>query len=240
MKRLRALGMKSYKEYCTLLFSPEGRAHELIPLIDVIMTNKTDFFREPRHFDILVTRVLPDLVGRTGADMHRPLKIWSAAFSTSEEPYTLAMVLDHYARSHYGYTYQVLGTDISTQFLDKARRGNADDSAAPIPARLKTRCLMRSRDRESKQVRIAPELRAKVRFKRLNFLEHNFGLGEKMYVIFCSNVLIYFDRPTQEQVIRRLCNQPATGGFLFTGHSETITELKVPLASVANTISRKL
>jgi len=99
---------------------------------------------------------------------------------------------------------------------------------------------MRSKDREMKQVRIVPELRAQVKFRRLNFMAGDFGMREKMDVIFCRNVLIYFDRPTQEKVINRLCNHLIPGGYLFTGHSETISGMNVPLETVANTVSRRI
>lgn len=236
-RRLRAVNLPSYHEYCDYLFSEQGMSDELTAMIDVVTTNKTDFFREPRHFEFLARRALPDLVKRLGAGVSRPLTAWSAACSSGEEAYTLAMVLEECALDLRGFHYQVLGTDISTRVLDKAKIGiYEEERAAAIPERLARRYLMRSREKDKRLVRVVPELRTRVQFRRLNFLEGDFGLREKMDVIFCRNVLIYFDRPMQEQVIKRLCDHLAPGGYLFTGHAETISGINAPLESVANTI----
>ncbi len=240
-KRLRAMGITSFGEYCNYLFSPEGVANELVHMIDVVTTNKTDFFREPQHFEYLLEHVLPDLINTKGCGIRRPFMIWSAACSSGEEPYTLAMVLDEFSDKAAGFHYTVLGTDISTRMLDKAKNGVYDEERIePIPFELRRKYLMRSKNKEKKLVRIVPELRAQVKFRRLNFMEGDFGMREKMDVIFCRNVLIYFDRPTQEKVINRLCNHLIPGGYLFTGHSETISGMNVPLVTVANTVSRRL
>ena len=239
-KRLRSMGLGSYDEYCSYLFSPEGIANELVHMIDVVTTNKTEFFRESPHFEYLVEHVLPDLVQVQGSGIKRPFMAWSAACSSGEEPYTLAMVLDQFSRRVPGFTFQVLGTDISTRMLETARCGIYDeDRATQIPVELRHRYLMRSRDRSRGLVRIVPELRALVKFRRLNFMAEDFGMREKMDVVFCRNVLIYFDRSTQETVINRICGHVRPGGYLFTGHSETINGMKVPLRPVANTVSRR-
>jgi chemotaxis protein methyltransferase CheR len=240
-KRLRTIGLTDFGEYCAYLFSPEGIANELVHMIDVVTTNKTDFFREPQHFDYLVEYVLPDLISTNGIGCRRPFMIWSAACSSGEEAYTLAMVVDRFSCKTKGFSYHILGTDISTKVLKNAREGiYPEDRAEQIPMELRRRYLMYSKDRTKGLVRIVPELRAHVTFKRLNFMDSDFGIQEKMDVIFCRNVLIYFDRATQEKVINRLCNRLNPGGYLFTGHSETINGLKVPLGMVANTISRRL
>ena len=240
-KRLRAIGFDSFGEYCTYLFSPEGVANELVHMIDVVSTNKTDFFREPQHFEFLLEHVLPELINTKGCGIRRPFMIWSAACSSGEEPYTMAMILDEFSHKAHGFHYAVLGTDISTRMLDRARDGIYDEERIqPVPSALRKKYLMRSKNRDKKQVRIVPELRAQVNYRRLNFMAGDFGMREKMDVIFCRNVLIYFDRPTQEKVINRLCNHLIPGGYLFTGHSESITGMNVPLETVANTVSRRL
>jgi chemotaxis protein methyltransferase CheR len=240
-KRLRAIGISSFGEYCNYLFSPEGIASELVHMIDVVTTNKTDFFREPQHFEFLLEHVLPDLINTKGCGIRRPFMLWSAACSSGEEPYTLAMILDEFSRKAEGFSYTILGTDISTRMLDKAREGIYDeDRTEAIPFEFRKRYLMRSKDRSKKKVRVVPELRAQANFRRLNFMTGDFGMREKMDVIFCRNVLIYFDRPTQEKVINRLCNHLIPGGYLFTGHSETISGMNVPLEQVANTVSRRM
>ncbi len=240
-KRLRSMGLTSYDEYCSYLFSPEGIANELVHMIDVVTTNKTDFFREAQHFEYLIEHVLPSLVQSRGAGIRRPFMAWSAACSSGEEPYTLAMVLDQFSRRARGFTFQVLGTDISTRVLETARDGiYHEERIEQIPLELRRSYFMKSRDRSRKLVRVVPELRAHVKFRRLNFMEEDFGMREKMDVVFCRNVLIYFDRPTQEAVINRICGHLHSGGYLFTGHSETINGMKVPLTPVANTVSRRI
>lgn len=240
-KRLRAMSLGSFDEYCSYLFSPEGIANELVHMIDVVTTNKTEFFREPQHFEYLIEYVLPELINTKGVGIRRPFMIWSAACSSGEEPYTLAMVLDQFSRRAKGFTYQVLGTDISTRMLDSAKDAVYDDEKAEqIPAAFRRTYLMRSKDKNKGLVRIVPELRAHVKFRRLNFMADDFGMREKMDVIFCRNVLIYFDRPTQETVIGHLCNHLHSGGYLFTGHSETINGMNLPLKQVANTVSRRI
>lgn len=240
-KRLRSMGLTSYDEYCSYLFSPEGIANELVHMIDVVTTNKTDFFREAQHFEYLIEHVLPSLVQSRGAGIRRPFMAWSAACSSGEEPYTLAMVLDQFSRRARGFTFQVLGTDISTRVLETARDGiYHEERIEQIPLELRRSYFMKSRDRSRKLVRVVPELRAHVKFRRLNFMEDDFGMREKMDVVFCRNVLIYFDRPTQEAVINRICGHLHSGGYLFTGHSETINGMKVPLTPVANTVSRRI
>jgi chemotaxis protein methyltransferase CheR len=240
-KRIRTIGVKGFTEYCDYLFSPAGISNELVHMIDVVTTNKTDFFREPQHFEYLIRYVLPQLVCTKGIGIRRPFMIWSAACSSGEEPYTLSMVLDQFSCKTKGFSYQILGTDISTKVLETARDGIYEENRVEqIPMELRRRYLMYSKDKSKGLVRIVPELRAQVRFKRLNFMDEDFGIREKMDVIFCRNVLIYFDRATQEMVINRLCGHLHPGGYLFTGHSETINGMNVPLRAEMNTISRRL
>ncbi len=134
-KRLRVLGMHSYTEYCDYLFSPEGAQNELIHMIDVVTTNKTDFFREPKHFDYLVQTALPELdQDFTEQHSRRKYTIWSAGCSTGEEPHTLAMVLNEFAEKQQGFYFSILATDISTRVLEHARRGiYKEDVVQPVP-----------------------------------------------------------------------------------------------------------
>lgn len=237
-KRLRALGMRSFTDYCDYLFSAEGLDQELVQMLDMVTTNKTDFFREPDHFDHLTQRVLPDWCSRhEGAR----LSIWSAGCSSGEEPYTLAMVLSEFALSHPGFDFQILATDISTRVLEKAKSAIYPEALVePVPLGMKKKYLLRSKDRSSGMVRIVPELREKVRFRRLNFMDDDFGMREQLDIIFCRNVIIYFDRPTQEKLLQRFHRQMKPGAFIFMGHSETLSGLNVPLTSVYPTVYRKL
>ena len=238
-RRLRTLELPSFDAYLARVLGPDADASEVVQMINEITTNKTDFFREPQHFHHLVERILPALVaGRSGSS--RPLSFWSAACSTGEEVYTLAMVLESRPDRRAGLDYSILGSDISTNVLERARRGIYDDKLiAPIPTSLRRRFLLQSRDRESGLVRIVPALRAKARFVRMNLLEP-FQLGTAVDVIFCRNVFIYFNRRTQQEILHRFCARLAPGGFVFLGHSDSITGLEVPLTQVAPTIYQKL
>jgi len=236
------LGLTSLSRYCDFLFSPEGIANELVHMIDVVTTNKTDFYREPRHFEYLVKSALPELISRYGTGIRKDLMIWSAGCSTGEEPYTLAMVLSEFAQRCPGFKlrYTILATDISTRVLEKAKSGIYEhEKVVPVPADQKRKYLLRGKDKKKGMVRISPEVRSAVRFRRLNFLEGSFGMREPMDIIFCRNVIIYFDRATQETLLNRFCEHLTSGGYVFLGHSETIHGLNVPLTQVAPTVYRK-
>ncbi|KAB0669399.1 protein-glutamate O-methyltransferase [Oryzomonas sagensis] len=239
-KRLKALGMRTFEEYAEHVFSGAEKSSELIHLIDVVTTNKTDFFREPAHFDYLVKSALPALVEAREAGYRSPLKIWSAGCSSGEEPYTLTMVLSEFMANNPGFRVSILATDISTAVLEKAKNAiYTEDRVDPIPLQMKKKYLLRSRDKSKGLVRVAPHLRSLVQFRRLNFME-DFGMREQMEIIFCRNVIIYFDKPTQERLLNKFCRQLVPGGYLFLGHSETLSGLNVPLTPVASTVYRKL
>jgi len=236
-KRLRTLGMPGYRQYYEYLFSPQGLAEELVHLIDVITTNTTEFFREPRHFEVLTQETLPTWRKQYGTA--RAFHLWSAGCSTGEEPYTLAIVLSEFANQNAGFRFSILATDISTRVLSMARNGvYPEDRVGKLTLDMKRRYLLRSKDRTKRLVRLAPEVRRLVDFQRLNFMEA-FAFPEPMDTIFCRNVMIYFDRATQEQLLRKFCSQLRTGGFLFIGHSESLTGMDLPLRQHAPTVYRK-
>ncbi len=236
-KRLRELNLTSYKQYIDFVFSKEGQ-HEIINMIDVVSTNKTDFFRESAHFDYLSSVFLPEFM-RGG--IRKTLKIWSAGCSSGEEPYTMAIVLAEYMLLNPLFDFFVYATDISTKVLQKAVTAvYAEDRVEIIPMSLKRKYLLRSKDKTKKSVRIVPQLRQKVMFNRVNFMDSNYSTPDNFDVIFCRNVLIYFDRETQEKVINKLCNYLKKGGFFFLGHSESITNMNVPLQQVKPTIFRRI
>jgi chemotaxis protein methyltransferase CheR len=239
-KRLRTLGMESFQEYCDYLFAPGGMQAEQVHMIDAVTTNKTDFFREPAHFDYLLQEVLPEMVNVHGLGVRTRLNLWSAGCSTGEEPYTLAMVVSEFAGRYSRFGFSVLATDISTRVLEKSRRGiYEDDRVEPIPMAMRRKYLLKGKDKKKGLVRIAPELRSLVKFQRLNFMHDDFGIGDPMAVIFCRNVLIYFDKPTQERLLNRLCRYLIPGGYLFTGHSETLHGMSLPLEQTATTVYRR-
>lgn len=242
-KRLRVLGMSSHDEYCDFVFSEAGQRQELIHMIDVVTTNKTDFFREPSHFEYLHQTAVPALIKSHGfGGRSNKLKIWSAGCSTGEEPYTLAMVLSEFsqAQGQMAPEAEIFATDISTRVLEHARKAiYAEDRIHPIPEALRRKYLLRSRDRSSGLVRIGADLRRMLRFGRLNFMDEDFGLRERFHIIFCRNVIIYFDKPTQERLMHKFCHHLVVGGYLFLGHSESLHGFHLPLRQVAPTVYQR-
>jgi chemotaxis protein methyltransferase CheR len=237
-RRLRDLNIDSYKLYCEYLFGEQGMREEKVRFIDVVTTNKTDFFRESKHFDYLAQRALPEMAARGGGE---PLLLWSAGCSSGEEPYTLAMVLSEYAESHSGFRFRILATDISTIVLEKARLGiYKSDDVEPVPPALRRKYLLRSREQHADQVRIVPELRRLVEFRRLNFMDADYGVGEKADGIFCRNVIIYFDRETQEKILGKLTSHLKPGGYLFVGHSETLHDMNLPVEALGPALYRRI
>ena len=237
-RRLRALGLHSLEEYQKRLFDSADSGHELGDFIDAVTTNKTDFMREPTHFDYLVDKALPSL--DTEPTQSRHVKLWCAGCSTGEEPYTLAMFLSEHVVRRGNAEFSIFATDISTKVLHLARDAVYDESRIePVPAAWQQKYLLRSRDPAKRSVRIVPELRARVRFARLNFMDGDYGVNETFDAVFFRNVMIYFDRPTQEAVVGRLCRNLRPGGYLFTGHSESLMGLDVPLRMVASAVYRK-
>lgn len=241
-KRLRILGMDSFEAYVDWVLDPQEAGSELIHFIDVVTTNKTEFFREADHFTYLNETAVPELVNTTGAGVKRPLKLWCSASSTGEEPYTLAITLSEFGSAFRGgrFQFEVLATDISTRVLKVAQEGVYElEKVAGVPMALKRKYMMRSKDPSRALVRMTPELRRQVRFQRLNLMDATYHPpGVKMDIIFCRNVIIYFDRPTTQDVINKLCRHLLPGGYLFVGHSETLNTLQVPVKQVAPTIYR--
>jgi len=238
MKRLRALEISSFEEYWAFIQSTEGK-DEVINLINAVSTNKTDFFREPDHFKYLIDTVLPELIKNRPSEIREPFKFWSAGCSTGEEPYTLAMVLSDFAEKNKNFKFKILATDISTKVIEHGRIAiYSKERIDPIPMKMKQKYLLKSKDPANKVVRIIPELRSKVIFRRLNFLD-NFRLKEKVEVIFCRNVVIYFDRDIQKKLVEKFYEQLVPGGFLFMGHSETINGLNTKFRTVAPTVYQK-
>jgi chemotaxis protein methyltransferase CheR len=235
-RRLKAVGIDTLDGYCDRLFSGAHTATETPLLINAVTTNKTDFFREPGHFDFLVETALPALLD-AGV---RSLRVWSAACSIGAEPYTLAMVLDDYAERHGGFGYGILATDIDTDVLATARKGiYPEDMLAPTPPALHRAYVRMPIDRHRGEVRIAPALRSVIGFARLNLMDESYPVGEPMHLIFCRNVLIYFDKPTQRKVVSRLLDCLAPGGYLFLGHSESIQGMDLPLTAVGSTVFQR-
>ena len=225
-KRVRALGLEDLEAYGRALFEDGRLEEELAHLIDCVTTNKTDFFREPPHFDFLARRAVPKFLA---AGAQRTVKVWSAACSTGAEAYTIAMVLEEMQRSGPRFGYSILGTDISSDVIAAARDAIYPDAMLDaVPAALRQRYLMRSRSPDQQTARIVPELRRRVQFHSLNLMDASYPFDRDVDVIFCRNVLIYFDKATQAAVVGRLATHLRPGGFLILGHSESAAGAGVP------------
>ncbi len=235
-RRAQALGMQSLQEYCSYLFEQGGLDTEAVNLIDAVTTNKTDFFREPKHFDFLVEEAIPAFIAQ-GALARSSLKVWSAASSTGAEPYTLAMVLAQQRDTVPAFS--ILATDISTQVLQIGVQAIYPEIMAhPIPEALRKHYLLRSKQGARDRVRVVPELRRTVRFQRLNLMETPYSVDRDMHVIFCRNILIYFDKQTQQNVLKQICLHLRPGGYLFLGHSESAAGFDLPLTQVSASVFR--
>ncbi|HZU63497.1 MAG TPA: CheR family methyltransferase [Novosphingobium sp.] len=236
MRKAREVGMANIDAYCDRVLNARPDDPLLTEFFNAVTTNKTDFFREPVHFDYLTTQLLP---ARHAAGQ-ATLRCWSAAASSGMEAYTLAMVLAEAVQAGLLRDFEILATDLDTRVLAEARRGvyrHAD--LAAVPATLRAAWFANARDRRRREARVIPALRSKVAFAQLNLMEAQYGLGDPLDVIFCRNVLIYFDKDTQFRVISRLCEVLRPGGHLFLGHSETIHGLDLPLQAVGSTVFRK-
>lgn len=238
-KRLKALNLDSFKHYFEYVFGGENHA-EYVQMIDLLTTNKTEFFRESAHFDFLSSVVLPEfLASNQGVE---PMNIWSAAAATGEEVYSILITLEEYFYKGYSRCpYSIVGTDLSTQVLKKAVAAiYSEDKIASLPLTIKKRYFLKSKDRQNPRARIMPELLKHVEFKRLNLLEPYAGMQRKFDVIFCRNVLIYFDRTVQQRVITKLVDQINPDGYLFIGHAESLTNMQLPLKQIKPTIYKKI
>ena len=226
-RRMRILGIANVDDYCAVLF--DGDHAEVIPFINEITTNKTDFFREPVHFDFLVEKILPQ-IARSG---RQEVKIWSAASSTGAEAYTCAMLLEDFRRRQQ-LNYSILASDISTDVLQAGTTGRYPlYMMDPIPEPMRRHYVMVPRELPCKEFRIVPALRQKVAFCRLNLMDQTYPMAADFDVIFCRNILIYFDHATQIQVLSRLSRHLRIGGYLITGHAETVRGVDLPLHAVS-------
>lgn len=237
-KRLAALGMNNFASYVQYLFTKEGMVMEIPVMVDLISTNKTNFFREAAHFNTLTEMVLPEY-----SDLHqfRALNVWSAGCSSGEEVYTLAMVINHFFEQRKAYNYKILGTDISRRMLEKANRAIYDiKDVENMPLYLKKKYLLKNKNKDIKKVRIVPTLRKKTKFAYLNFMADEYTIEQQFDIVFCRNVIIYFERHIQKEVIRKILDKIKPNGYLFLGHSESITDMGFNLKKISPTVFKKL
>lgn len=238
-KRVVACGLTSYAEYFFYVTRDPRGQDEFLRFADLVSTHETSFFREPGHFDYLARQALPRFLE---VQEGRSLDVLSAACSTGEEAYTLAMVLrDGFRGAGSPDRFLVEGVDLSDRAVGIARRGvYLEERSRTIPEELKKRGLMRSKNRKDQLVRVVPELRAKTRFHTGNLLG-DLALGQSTYhIIFCRNVLIYFEPATQKKVLSLLLGRLKPQGLLFLGHSETMISLSMPMRPVAHAVYQRV
>jgi chemotaxis protein methyltransferase CheR len=235
-KRLRATNLPNLGEYCRLLQSPDA-GEELANLIDVISTNHTFFFREEAHFDFLRNQAVPGLAARARSERWAQFHVWSAACSSGEEPYSIAMIL---AGCLAHWPWHVTATDISHRILAKAQAAvYREETVGRLAPDLVRTHFQRGFGPQEGNYRVKPSLSERVSFHQLNLLEGEPPLREPCQVIFCRNVMIYFDRPTQEELVARLTRRLVPGGYLFVGHAESLTNIRHDLRSVRPAIYQR-
>jgi chemotaxis protein methyltransferase CheR len=228
-KRLRLHNFQSYSEYFRSLCRPEN-AIELRLAIDLLTTNETYFFREPQHFDFLCSQILPKCA------LSKPLRVWSAACSSGEEVYTLGMLLQEYFPSN---NWEVIGTDISSRVLEKARDGLYDLSASKnIPAGLLKKYCLRGVDEYDGFLLIDQIIRKHVRFEHANLIGELPDLG-KFDIIFLRNVMIYFEQDTKQKVLDRIHQFLLPGGYFYISHTESLNGFKTPFKMIKPSIYQK-
>lgn len=239
-RRLKTLELPTYMDYYNYLFTTKDRDEELNHMIDAVTTNKTEFFREPNHFSVLAKDVLPDLIKRKHVKSGRVLDVWCAGCSTGEEAYTLAFVLDDFFQGNPGGDYRILATDVSMRVLKAASDGIYRDGAlGPVPPHYRRRYFMRGKGNWEGHHRVVPEIRKKINFRQLNFMDRDFGIKSEMGVVFCRNVVIYFDKGTQVEFFDKIFHHLIPGGYLFIGSSETLFGISESFTSVGPTVYRK-
>ncbi len=231
-KRLRHFGLNSYSAYLRKVQDGDPPT-ERQEFINCLTTNKTDFFREPHHFDFLRDTVIPQL----RASGRKRLRLWCAASSTGEEPYTLAMTLREHCPASEGWDARILASDIDTSVLAHAERGVYDlDRAGDIPPAMLHKYFLRGTGAKAGKISARPELRELLTFRQINLIEEPWPIRAQFDVIFCRNVVIYFDRDTQHKLLTRFAAQLDPNGFLFLGHSENIHWLADTFAPLGSTV----
>jgi chemotaxis protein methyltransferase CheR len=232
-RRLRELDLASFSDYYAKVTEDPTR-EEFTRMLDLISTNKTDFFREPKHFAFLRERIIPEL------ERTKCIRIWSSACSSGEEPYTIAMTLFDTVRNPAEWEFKILASDLSTRVLAKAATGIYDEERVrDVPPDVIRRHFLRGRGESEGLLKVKPHLAGMIQFRRLNLMDEHFPIKTSLDLIFCRNVMIYFDRPTQETLVNKFHRYLKPGGYLFIGHSESLQWVRHPFKSLAPTIYQK-
>lgn len=236
-KRLRALRLNSFSQYCDILKS--GDSEEFTRCVNAITTNVTSFFRENHHFEYLSNVVLPELIKKNESLPRPELRIWSAGCSSGEEPYSIAITVKESITTAGNWDIKILATDLNSEILDMARTGIYKSEALEnlSPAR-RNRWFRKGTGSNDGFVRIVPEIRDLLHFRKLN-LTGTWPMKKSFDIIFCRNVVIYFNQETRRTLVNRYVDNLKDGGYLFVGHSESLLGLTDRLKSVGKTIHRK-
>lgn len=238
--RVRALGLATFGAYRRVLVAQGPASEEFVRFVNAVTTTKTAFYREARHCAYLAEQWVPQTLGKAAADGQRIIRIWSAACSTGEEPYTIAMTLTDALQGTTRWDVRILASDINTDVLDHAAAGIYDlEDVRPVPRAVLRRHFLRGNGASTGLVRLHPALRDLVTFRRINLVEEAWPIRTRFDVIFCRNVLIYFDRPTQQRVIGHLLGFLKDGGILILGHSEGVHGTVTGLRHISGTIYHK-
>ncbi|WP_035276311.1 CheR family methyltransferase [Desulforegula conservatrix] len=237
-KRLRKLGLESFRDYYKMV-TEDSSGQELVCLMDAISTNLTSFFREKKHFDFLTDKILPDFMKKGKGRSSSEFRVWSAGCSSGEEPYSISISLNDFAEKAGALPYRILATDISTKVLDKAASGIYDfERVKNLNPILRNKCFLKGHTSMDGQVKVKPFIREPVTFKRLNLMD-SFPFRDHFDLIFCRNVMIYFDKKTQEQLVKKYHDSLRPGGYLFIGHSESLMGISHSFSYVQPTIYLK-
>ena len=239
-RRLRVHGCSSFQEYHDRLMAGELGADERVRMLNAITTNKTDFYREKPHFDFLAAEVVPTLKAAAAKMGDRRIRIWSAGCSTGEEAYTLAITLRESLGNLLTWDVRILASDIDTDVLEQASRGiYPAERVEEVPTDILHRYFRRGMGAHAGLVQVAEELRRLITFRRINLLEEPWPIRTVFDCIFCRNVMIYFDKPTQGRLVERFAGCLKEGGYLFVGHSESLYGISDQYVFLHNTIHQK-
>lgn len=240
--RLRELGMDSFKAYCDFIFKPENTAAELSKMIDLVSTNKTDFFREKEHFDLIYNRFLPELIDEKKKGVRQLVNCWSAGCSNGQEAFSLAITLEEYKlKTKALVDYQILGTDVSESVLNIARSGIYPFSEiGMIPQEYWKKYVLKSKDQKNPRIKIIQSIQSKIEFKYSNLVDNDYSISRMFHFIFIRNTLIYFDRENQYKILMKVIDRLLPGGYLFIGHSESLINLNLPIRIVSPSVYQKI
>ncbi len=240
MKRIRHYNFGSFAEYYNYVIQdPSGK--ELEDLLNAISTNVTSFFREKQHFDYLTNVVFPEMFERKKIKGEQKIRIWSAAASSGEEIYTILMTLLEYMKNPAGWDIKILGTDISTKALAQAKEATYSlDRVRGIPPNYLSKYFDKVESRHEVNFSVKQSLKNMAFFARLNLMSDAFPFTGKFDFIFCRNVMIYFDKPTQNTLVNKLYNYLDDNGYLFIGHSESLVGMQTKFKTVAAAAFKKI